>query len=194
MIKQLEIFNTESTRIGYINTDGTVRDGEGNVLGYISINDGKVTDGQKQTIGFARGVRGWTGSHATIFSACLTNKTNQLIRKTIDAINTKLAHQQSIIILCCVDCLLHFISFYNCYVSRVHQEVIFGHCHPGYWQPAACLRNCRPTRVIRRYAAGMLMVGFKGDSVTDDCSGPLCRDLKVGAIVLFNDDLTGRPP
>ena len=56
-IKQLEIFNTEGTRIGYINTDGTVRDGESNVLGYISINDGKVTDAAKQTIGFARGVR-----------------------------------------------------------------------------------------------------------------------------------------
>ena len=56
-IKQLEIFDTEGTRIGYINTDGTVRDGESNVLGYISINDGKVTDADKQTIGFARGVR-----------------------------------------------------------------------------------------------------------------------------------------
>ena len=56
-IKQLEIFNTEGTRIGYINTDGTVRDGESNVLGHISINDGKVTDAAKQTIGFARGVR-----------------------------------------------------------------------------------------------------------------------------------------
>ena len=34
-----------------------MRDGESNVLGYININDGKVTDAQKQTIGFARGVR-----------------------------------------------------------------------------------------------------------------------------------------
>ena len=56
-IKQLEIFDTEGARIGYINNDGTVRDGESNVLGYISINDGKVSDAQKQTIGFARGVR-----------------------------------------------------------------------------------------------------------------------------------------
>jgi len=56
-IKELEIFDTAGTRIGYINTDGTVRDGESNVLGYISINDGKVTDAAKQTIGFARGVR-----------------------------------------------------------------------------------------------------------------------------------------
>ena len=56
-IKQLEIFDTEGNRIGYINPDGTVRDGESNVLGYININDGKVTDAQKQTIGFARGVR-----------------------------------------------------------------------------------------------------------------------------------------
>ena len=57
IIKQLEIFDTEGNRIGYINPDGTVRDGESNVLGYININDGKVTDAQKQTIGFARGVR-----------------------------------------------------------------------------------------------------------------------------------------
>ena len=57
VIKQLEIFDTAGTRIGYINTDGTVHDGESNVLGYISINDGKVSDAAKQTIGFARGVR-----------------------------------------------------------------------------------------------------------------------------------------
>ena len=56
-IKQLEIFDTDGNRIGYINTDGTVRDGESTVLGYISINDGKVTNAEKQTIGFARGVR-----------------------------------------------------------------------------------------------------------------------------------------
>lgn len=56
-IKQLEIYDTEGQRIGYINTDGTVRDGQSNVLGYISINDGKVTDDKKQTIGYARGVR-----------------------------------------------------------------------------------------------------------------------------------------
>lgn len=57
VIKQLEIFDTDGTRIGYINTDGTVRDGESNVLGYISINDGKVTNAEKKAIGFARGVR-----------------------------------------------------------------------------------------------------------------------------------------
>ena len=57
VIKELEIFDTEGSRIGYINTDGTVRDGESKVLGYISINDGKVTDAEKKTIGFARGVR-----------------------------------------------------------------------------------------------------------------------------------------
>ncbi len=57
VIKDLEIFDTNGTRIGYINTDGTVRDGESNVLGYISINDGKVSDAGKNTLGFARGVR-----------------------------------------------------------------------------------------------------------------------------------------
>lgn len=46
--------------------------------------------------------------------------------------------------------------------------------------------------VLRRYAAGMLMVGFKGDSVTEDCDAArYVRDLKVGAIVLFDIDLTG---
>ena len=49
--------DTAGERIGYISTDGTVHDGESNVLGYISINDGKVSDAEKQTIGFARGVR-----------------------------------------------------------------------------------------------------------------------------------------
>ena len=57
VIKELEIYDTDGARIGYINTDGTVHDGESKVLGYISINDGKVSDAQKQTIGFARGVR-----------------------------------------------------------------------------------------------------------------------------------------
>ena len=45
--------------------------------------------------------------------------------------------------------------------------------------------------VLRRYAAGMLMVGFRGDSVTDDCDAArYVRDLHVGAIVLFDVDLT----
>ena len=49
-----------------------------------------------------------------------------------------------------------------------------------------------PDSVLRRYAAGMLMVGFKGDSVTEDCDAArYVRDLKVGAIVLFDVDLTG---
>ena len=57
VIKQLEIFDPSGKRIGFISTDGTVNDGESNVLGYISINDGKVSDAEKKTIGFARGVR-----------------------------------------------------------------------------------------------------------------------------------------
>ena len=49
-----------------------------------------------------------------------------------------------------------------------------------------------PDSVLRRYAAGMLMVGFKGDSVTEDCDAArYVRDLKVGAIVLFDIDMTG---
>ena len=42
---------------GLFDDDGTVRDGESNLLGCISINDGKVTNANKETIGFARGVR-----------------------------------------------------------------------------------------------------------------------------------------
>ena len=46
--------------------------------------------------------------------------------------------------------------------------------------------------VLRRYAASMLMVGFKGDSVTEDCDAArYVRDLHVGAIVLFDIDMTG---
>ena len=57
VIKQLENFDPAGNRIGFISTDGTVNDGESNVLGYININDGKVSDAEKKTIGFARGVR-----------------------------------------------------------------------------------------------------------------------------------------
>jgi len=56
-IANLEIFDPEGERIGYINTDGTVRDGESNVLGHINLNDGKVTDANNATLGFARGIR-----------------------------------------------------------------------------------------------------------------------------------------
>lgn len=54
------------------------------------------------------------------------------------------------------------------------------------------LAQLPPDSVLRRYAAGMLMVGFKGDSVTEDCDAArYVRDLKVGAIVLFDIDVTG---
>ena len=56
-INRLEIFDNEGTRVGYINTDGTVRSGESNVLGNISINDGKVTDAEHNVMGYARGIR-----------------------------------------------------------------------------------------------------------------------------------------
>lgn len=45
---------------------------------------------------------------------------------------------------------------------------------------------------LRRYAAEMLMVGFKGDTITAD--NPVVgylKDLKVGGIILFDIDLTG---
>ncbi len=46
--------------------------------------------------------------------------------------------------------------------------------------------------VLRRYAAQMLMVGFKGDSVNSQSDAArYIRDLKVGCVVLFDIDLTG---
>lgn len=46
--------------------------------------------------------------------------------------------------------------------------------------------------LLRRQAARMLMVGFRGDSVTEQSDAArYVRDLHVGAIVLFDIDLTG---
>lgn len=56
-IVRLEIFDTNGNRLGYINTDGTVRDGNSNRLGHINLNDGKVTDAEHHTLGYARGIR-----------------------------------------------------------------------------------------------------------------------------------------
>ena len=56
-IVRLEIFDTAGTRIGYINTDGTVRDGNSNKLGHVNLSDGKVTDAENRTLGYARGIR-----------------------------------------------------------------------------------------------------------------------------------------
>lgn len=56
-IVRLEIFDNSGTRIGYINTDGTVRDGNSNKLGHVSLSDGKVTDAEHRTLGYARGIR-----------------------------------------------------------------------------------------------------------------------------------------
>ncbi len=46
--------------------------------------------------------------------------------------------------------------------------------------------------VLRRYAAQMLMVGFRGNTVDEQSDAArYVRDLKVGSIVLFDVDLTG---
>lgn len=53
-------------------------------------------------------------------------------------------------------------------------------------------QNEYPDSLLRRYAAKMLMVGFRGDSVTDFCDAArYVRDLHVGGIILFDVDLTG---
>ena len=56
-INKLEIFDNEGNRIGYINTNGTVRNGNSEVLGTISLGDGKVTDADHNVLGYARGIR-----------------------------------------------------------------------------------------------------------------------------------------
>lgn len=56
-ISRLEIFDTQGQRLGFINTNGTVHNGEGAMLGTISLNDGKVTDAKNVVLGYARGIR-----------------------------------------------------------------------------------------------------------------------------------------
>ena len=56
-IKRLEIYNPAGERLGYINSDGTVRDGNSTVLGAVNLNDGRVSDAAHNTLGFARGIR-----------------------------------------------------------------------------------------------------------------------------------------
>lgn len=49
-----------------------------------------------------------------------------------------------------------------------------------------------PDSVLRRCAARMLMVGFRGDSITEESDAArYVRDLGVGGIILFDIDLTG---
>lgn len=60
-------------------------------------------------------------------------------------------------------------------------------CHAGP-RPADTL----PDDTLRKYAAQMLIVGFKGDSIGPDSDAArYVRDLKVGGIILFDIDLTG---
>ncbi|MGM9822765.1 MAG: hypothetical protein ACI30Q_00175, partial [Muribaculaceae bacterium] len=57
---------------------------------------------------------------------------------------------------------------------------------------AAVAQTTVPDSLLRRYAAAMLMVGFKGDSITPESDAVrYVRDLHVGGIILFDVDLTG---
>lgn len=56
-IKRMEVFDAAGKRVGYINSDGSVRDGDSKPMGAINLNDGKVTDAQHRTVGYARGIR-----------------------------------------------------------------------------------------------------------------------------------------
>lgn len=57
-IVRLEIFDPSgAVRVGYISNNGEVRDGESNLVGTVSLGDGKVSDAAGNTLGYARGVR-----------------------------------------------------------------------------------------------------------------------------------------
>lgn len=56
-ISRLEIFDASGARVGYINNDGSVRDGESRPLGKIGLSDGKVVDASGKLLGYARGIR-----------------------------------------------------------------------------------------------------------------------------------------
>lgn len=64
----------------------------------------------------------------------------------------------------------------------------------------ACILKCgdmtaqetfQSDSTLKNYAAKMLIVGFRGDKVTDDSDvAHYIRDLKVGGVILFDTDLT----
>ena len=56
-INRLEICDIDGNRIGYINTNGVVHNREGEVMGTISLSDGKVTNAKHEVLGYARGIR-----------------------------------------------------------------------------------------------------------------------------------------
>ena len=56
-IKRMEVYDPAGKRVGYINSDGSVRDGDSKPMGNINLNDGKVTDAQHRVLGYARGIR-----------------------------------------------------------------------------------------------------------------------------------------
>lgn len=59
-------------------------------------------------------------------------------------------------------------------------------------QCTSCKKNQLTDEQIKEYAAQMLMVGFKGDSIDENSDAArYIRDLKVGGIILFDVDLTG---
>ena len=53
---KMQFYNKAGERIGYINADGSVHDGESNLLGNIEIKTGKVTNNEGQVLGYANGI------------------------------------------------------------------------------------------------------------------------------------------
>ena len=54
--QKMQFFNKAGDRLGYINADGSVHDGESNLLGNIEIKTGKVTDAEGTVLGYANGI------------------------------------------------------------------------------------------------------------------------------------------
>jgi len=53
---KMQIFSKSGERLGYINADGSVNDGESNLLGKIELKTGKVTNASGDVLGYANGI------------------------------------------------------------------------------------------------------------------------------------------
>ncbi len=53
---KMQIFNKGGERVGFITADGSVYDGESDLLGKIEIKTGKVTDDDGKVLGYANGI------------------------------------------------------------------------------------------------------------------------------------------
>ena len=52
----MQIFDKDGERLGFVNSDGSVFDGDSKPLGKIDIKSGKVTNDEGETLGYANGI------------------------------------------------------------------------------------------------------------------------------------------